>query len=74
MFISIYTENCTESHKNIKNIYLFEGVRFANDPSYLPLCAVFTGCSCGFALGTARPSRRSNVTLLEVYSVSPHAV
>ena len=45
---------------------LFEGVWFANDPSSLPLCAVFPGSSRGFRLGDSQCSRRSNATFLKV--------
>ena len=70
MYIYIYIDICIYIYIYI----LFEGVWFANYPSSLPLCAVFTGCSRGFGLGAARRSRRSNGTFLKVYSVSPHAV
>ena len=55
-----------------KYIYiLFEEVRFANYPSSLSLCAVFTGSSRGSAIGTSRCSRCSNGMFPEVYRVSP---
>ena len=56
------------------NIRTFEGVGFANYPSFLPLRVVLPGSCRGFAIGDPWCSRRSNATFLEVYSITPVAV